>query len=359
MPFVRGRERSRPIASIIDEVRQLADAGIKEVTLLGQNVNSYRDTSELTVGVDKQQQQQQQQQPASLSKGFTTIYKPKLGGRRFVDLLDAVSRVDSDMRVRFTSPHPKDFPDELLQLMSERPNIAKCIHLPAQSGSSSCLERMRRGYTRDSYLELVAKIRSIQPHVAFTSDFIAGFCGETEQEHADTLSLMRAVDYTFCFMYAYSMREKTRAYHRLVDDVPHEVKQRRYLEMVDVFRTTASRLNASKHGQVHLVLVDMVSKRSADELSGRNDNNTIVVFPKVPMPRVTGVHELEEAGRQPLSVPAIGDYVACRLESSTSQSFRATPLFVCNLQTFARLDEIYSFKTAQSHEFFKLNANLS
>lgn len=147
------------------------------------------------------------------------------------------------MRIRFTSPHPKDFPDDLLTLMSSRANIAKCIHLPAQSGSSTCLDRMRRGYTREAYLELVDKIRAIVPRVALTSDFIAGFCGESDSEHADTISLMRRVRYTYCFMYAYSMREKTKAYHRLSDDVPPEVKSVRYLEMLDTFRETSTQLN--------------------------------------------------------------------------------------------------------------------
>lgn len=147
------------------------------------------------------------------------------------------------MRVRFTSPHPKDFPDDLLQLMQDRPNICKSIHLPAQSGSSSCLERMRRGYTREAYLSLVEKIKAILPSVSLTSDFIAGFCGETEEEHFQTISLMSHVGYTYCFMYAYSMREKTRAFHRLADDVPAEIKARRYGEMLETFRRTSTQLN--------------------------------------------------------------------------------------------------------------------
>ena len=226
VPFVRGRERSRPIASILDEVKQLSDSGIKEVMLLGQNVNSYQDLSGIK---DEQDKLEAKKNAVVLSKGFKTVYKPKFGGRHFVDLLDSVSSINPEMRVRFTSPHPKNFPDDLLALMKERPNICKTIHLPAQSGSSSCLERMRRGYTREAYLDLVQKIREMIPDIGFTSDFIAGFCGETDEEHSETISLMKLVNYTYCFMYTYSMREKTRAYHRLSDDVPAEVKQKRYL----------------------------------------------------------------------------------------------------------------------------------
>lgn len=204
VPFVRGRERSRPVSSILDEVKHLSELGIKEVTLLGQNVNSYRDIGESSLSLS-------QNQPV-LSKGFKANYKIKPGGRRFTDLLDAVSSINPEMRIRFTSPHPKDFPEQLLILMKERSNIAKTIHLPAQSGNTACLERMRRGYTREAYLDLVFKIRDILPDLALTSDFIAGFCGETEEEHNDTISLMKMVKYNFCFMYAYSMREKNKSF---------------------------------------------------------------------------------------------------------------------------------------------------
>jgi len=332
VPFVRGRERSRPIASILDEIRQLSDQGIKEVTLLGQNVNSYQDLSEKAFNVNEL--------PA-MSKGFKTNYKPKKGGRRFVDLLDAVSRINPEMRVRFTSPHPKDFPNDLLYLMKERANIAKNIHLPAQSGSTTCLERMRRGYTREAYLDLVEQIRAILPDVALTSDFIAGFCGETEAEHQDTISLMRKVQYTYCFMYTYSMREKTKAHHRMSDDVPNEVKNRRYLEMVDTFRQTATELNTTKLNQLHLVLIDTLSKRSELDYSGRNDNNTIVVFPKRELPFISeDLSELNDLdAHKRMIMPQIGDYVVCKLMSCTSQSFRAVPLYACNLQTFDKIKQ--------------------
>lgn len=295
-------------------------------------MNSYRDLSE-PIKTDK---------IFEMSKGFRTIYKPKIGGQRFADLLYQASEVNPELRIRFTSPHPKDFPDDLLFLMKEKSNICKTIHLPAQSGSTSCLDRMRRGYSREAYLELVAKIQQIVPQIAFTSDFIAGFCGETEQEHADTISLMKLVKYTFCFMYTYSMREKTRAYHRFTDDVPNDIKQRRYLEMVNVFRETAAEMNKSKIGQVHLVLIDQISKRSKLDYSGRNDNNTLVNFEKKEIVYLNNVEELYKLknGEEYLlekKMPTIGDYVACRLTSATSQSFRAEPFFMCKLQTFEKI----------------------
>lgn len=280
-----------------------------------------------------------------LSQGFKTNYKLKSigSGKTFVDLLDAVSLVNPEIRIRFTSPHPKDFPHQLIELIRDRPNICKTLHLPAQSGSTSCLERMRRGYTREAYLNLVDKIRSMIPSIAFTSDFIAGFCGETDEEHRDTITLMQQVKYTFCFMYAYSMREKTKAFHRLSDNVEPLVKHKRYLEMVDVFRKSADELNRTKLGQTHLVLIDQVSKRSINDYSGRNDNNTLVNFPNIELPYITSLDEYLTWKNNSSLVsttpkqPQIGDYVACNLISSTSQSFRGLPLFSCKLETFDQI----------------------
>ena len=332
-----GRERSRSVKSILEEVRQLSDAGIKEVTLLGQNVNSYLDQSELTFSVTEPPAESES---AKLAKGFRENYKKRsLGGKRFTHLLDQVSLINPDMRVRFTSPHPKDFPDDLLYLIKDRNNICKTLHVPAQSGNTNCLDRMRRGYTREVYLALIDKIRSLMPDIALTTDMIAGFCGETEEEHADTVSLMNLVKYTYCFVYSYSMREKTRAYHRLHDDVPQETKDRRYREMVETFRTLATDLNQSKIGQTHLVLIDQISKRSADEYSGRNDNNTLVIFPKVQLPVIEEdtAHNHNPADSSKSRVPSLGDYVACKIVSATSQSMRAVPLYTCKLETFHRI----------------------
>lgn len=232
VPFTRGRERSRPVRSILEEVQMLSDQGVKEVTLLGQNVNSYRDTSEVQFCGSE---------GTKLSCGFNTNYQAKRGGLRFSDLLDQVSRVDPGMRIRFTSPHPKDFPDEVLHLIAERQNVCKQIHLPAQSGSNQVLKAMRRGYTRESYLDLVDNIKRIIPDVSLSSDFISGFCGETEDDHQQTLSLIREVGYNVGFLFAYSLRKKTHAFHRLQDDVEPRVKQRRLEECISVFREEAKR----------------------------------------------------------------------------------------------------------------------
>ncbi|XP_055229295.1 mitochondrial tRNA methylthiotransferase CDK5RAP1 isoform X4 [Gorilla gorilla gorilla] len=273
VPFTRGRERSRPIASILEEVKKLSEQvilpprppkvlglqGLKEVTLLGQNVNSFRDNSEV---------QFNNAVPTNLSRGFTTNYKTKQGGLRFAHLLDQVSRVDPEMRIRFTSPHPKDFPDEVLQLIHERDNICKQIHLPAQSGSSRVLEAMRRGYSREAYVELVHHIRESIPGVSLSSDFIAGFCGETEEDHVQTVSLLREVQYNMGFLFAYSMRQKTRAYHRLKDDVPEEVKLRRLEELITIFREEATKANQTSVGCTQLVLVEGITSASSQTLRG-------------------------------------------------------------------------------------------
>ncbi|XP_062360851.1 mitochondrial tRNA methylthiotransferase CDK5RAP1 [Cinclus cinclus] len=309
VPFTRGRERSRPIASILQEVRMLSDQGVKEVTLLGQNVNSFRDMSEV---------QFQSVAAPGLSRGFSTVYKAKPGGLRFSHLLDQVSRIDPEMRIRFTSPHPKDFPDEVLQLIQERHNICKQLHLPAQSGSTRVLEAMRRGYTREAYLELVHHVRDSIPGVSLSSDFITGFCGETEDDHQQTVSLLREVRYNIGFLFAYSMRQKTRAHHRLQDDVPADVKKRRLEQLIATFREEASRANAALVGQVQLVLVEGPSKRSASELCGRNDGNIKVIFPDA---------ELEDAAKcKAPSRAQPGDYVMVKVTSASSQTLRGVPL---------------------------------
>uniref|UniRef100_A0A8C4XBQ1 Mitochondrial tRNA methylthiotransferase CDK5RAP1 n=1 Tax=Erpetoichthys calabaricus TaxID=27687 RepID=A0A8C4XBQ1_ERPCA len=307
VPFTRGRERSRPVASILQEVRMLSDQ--VEVTLLGQNVNSYRDTSEVQFCTAE---------PTQLSKGFHTLYRNKQGGLRFATLLEAVSNVNPEMRIRFTSPHPKDFPDEVLQLIHEKHNICKQIHLPAQSGSNRVLQAMRRGYTREAYLELVDHVRTIIPGVSLSSDFIAGFCDETEEDHWETISLMRAVKYNVGYLFAYSMRNKTHAFHRLEDNVPGEVKQRRLEELIGVFREEASKLNCSVVGSTQLILVEGVSKRSRDELSGRTDGNIKVIFPDVKIP-------IADSSQDTAAVKP-GDYVVVKITSAGSQSLKGVPL---------------------------------
>jgi tRNA-2-methylthio-N6-dimethylallyladenosine synthase len=192
VPFTRGRERSRSVSSILDEIRQLSDQGYKEVTLLGQNVNSYNDD-----------------------------------GLRFSELMYRVSQVDPEMRIRFSTSHPKDFPDELLYVIAEQKNLCNYVHIPAQSGNSEVLRRMRRTSTRDEYLDLIGNIRRIIPGVGLSTDIIAGFCGETEEQHADTLSLMETVQFDLAYLFSYSERERTLAHRKFEDDVPEETKLRR------------------------------------------------------------------------------------------------------------------------------------
>ncbi|CAF3465593.1 unnamed protein product [Rotaria socialis] len=306
VPFTRGRERSRPMSSILDELRYLADLGIKDVTLLGQNVNSYCDKSEMNVSLHTTK---------SLSRGFRENYKTNIakGSIRFATLLDQASQISPELRIRFTSPHPKDFPDDLLYVMRDRSNICKSIHLPCQSGSTRMLELMRRGYTKESYLLLVEHIRSIMPDLSFSSDFIAGFCSETDDDHRDTLDVINRVRYNFIYSFPYSMREKTKAHYHLNDDIPPDIKSRRHLEIHELFRHHAHLINQSYIGQTQLCLVEGPSKRSPDtEVAGRNDYNTKVIFSK----------QLSESNEifQP------GDYVEVRIDSATSQSLKGTAL---------------------------------
>ncbi len=243
VPFTRGRERSRDMQSILDELRQLSEQGYREVTLLGQNVNSYQD-----------------------------------GENDFTRLMYEASQVHPEMRIRFSSPHPKDFPEELLYTIAEQPNLCNYIHIPAQSGNNRVLERMRRPYTREQYLKLIEKMREIIPGVSLSTDIIAGFCGETEEEHEDTLSLMSEVRYDLAYMFAYSERGRTLAQRKYEDDVPEEVKKRRLSEIIEQQMEIQEERNKQEVGRRHLVLIEGTSKRSDEQLCGRTDTNKMVVF---------------------------------------------------------------------------------
>lgn len=243
VPFTRGRERSRPAQSILNELKSLSEQGYKEVTLLGQNVNSYDD-----------------------------------GENSFGDLMYKASQVDPEMRFRFSSPHPKDFPEELLQIINEQPNLCNYIHIPAQSGNNSVLERMRRPYTREQYFELIEKMREIIPGVTLSTDIITGFCDETEEEHQDTLSLMANVKYDLAYMFAYSERGRTLAQRKYEDNVPEEVKKRRLSEIITQQMNIQEELNKQEIGRRHLVLIEGTSKRSDEQLCGRTDTNKMTVF---------------------------------------------------------------------------------
>jgi MiaB/RimO family radical SAM methylthiotransferase len=304
VPFVRGRERSRSIQTIVDEVKRLRDAGVKDITLLGQNVNSYRDVSQET-----------EQEPTKLADGFKTVYKPKLGGLRFTTLLEKCSIAAPEVRFRFTSPHPKDFPDDLFHLIQERPNICKSLHLPLQSGSTSVLERMRRGYSKESFLSLAEKARMIIPEVTLSTDIIAGFCGETETDHQDTLEVMRRVRFEQAFMFAYSQRPKTPAARKYEDDVPDVVKQSRLHQVIETFqmyRPQTPLLNTRQ-----LVLVDGKSKKDASLWKGRTDGNHLCVL-----------NQGELGNLQP------GDYVEVDIHSSTPTTVYGHVLRKSSLQEF-------------------------
>ncbi|KAI5438861.1 hypothetical protein KIW84_024548 [Lathyrus oleraceus] len=318
--LIRGRERSRPVDSIVREVAELWKEGVKEVTLLGQNVNSYNDASVV-------EKEAESGSNWKLSEGFSSISKVRTTGLRFADLLDRLSSEFPEMRFRFTSPHPKDFPDELLYLMRERHNICKLIHLPAQSGSTIMIERMRRGYTREAYLSLVEKIRNIIPDVALSSDFICGFCGETEEDHSDTLSLVKEVGYDMAYMFAYSMREKTHAHRNYVDDVPEETKQRRLTELIETFRESTGKCYDEQVGTTQLVLVEGPNKRAPDtELIGKSDKGHRVLFVNLPI--------LDREDVNTKRNPVVGDYVEVRITRSSRASLFGNALAITKLSSF-------------------------
>ncbi|CAH8626030.1 unnamed protein product [Schistosoma mattheei] len=323
VPFVRGRERSRPLDSILHEAQSLFNEGVKEITLLGQNVNSYCDNSNTDLSINSSKT------ISTLVPGFKTVYKPKVGGLRFFDLLDQVSQISPELRIRFTSPHPKDFPKEVLQLISERKNICSNIHLPAQSGSSVVLENMRRGYTRQAYIELVNTIHEIVPNVSLTSDFIAGFCGETEEDHSQSLELIERVGYSFCFCFPYSMREKTFAYHHLTDDVPIEVKKRRHEELSMISRNKSLEFNQKQIGSIQIVLVEGPSRRSPTQVFGRNDYNTKVIFDQ----DVTQIPTTKNQDSSRISFKS-GDYVVVEIVGATSQTLQGKALGLSTLGDF-------------------------
>ena len=331
VPFTRGRERSRKASSIVEEVKALSSNGVKECVLLGQNVNSYHDNSD----------ESKRMYPATSytsTPGFQNLYRSRQGaGARFADLLDIVSSVDSEMRVRFTSPHPKDFPDEVLELIRDRPNICSSLHLPAQSGSTSVLSRMRRGYSRESYIDLVKSARQLIPGVSISSDFISGFCGETEEEHQDTLSLIEEIRFDQAYMYAYSLRDKTHAFHNYEDDVPETVKQRRLREVIDTFRRVVQTKNFEDVvNTCQIVLIDGFAKKSSQEhpvMSGRTDSNKRILFAQKPSPCLINYNlssiiamahseEFDNHASGPLSLPKQGDYVLVRVTEAKGHVLR-------------------------------------
>jgi tRNA-2-methylthio-N6-dimethylallyladenosine synthase len=249
VPGTRGRERSRDPETIVQEASDLFAKGYREVTLLGQNVNSYR-------------------------------WKDGDQVMKFEVLLEQVAKIDPAFRVRFATSHPKDMSDELLMVMARYPNLCRSIHLPVQSGSSSVLKRMKRRYTREHYMDRISAIRKYLPDATISTDIITGFCGESEEEHLETLSLMEWAAYDFAYMFKYSERPDTFAAEKLEDDVPEKVKSRRLNEIIALQNKLSLESKKKDVGQSFEVLVEGTSKKSKEELYGRSSQNKVVVFPK-------------------------------------------------------------------------------
>ena len=283
VPFTRGRERSRNPESIVAEAQDLVSKGYKEVTLLGQNVDSY-----LWYG-------------GGARKDFDKLTEDeKASIVSFANLLEKVAQVDPALRVRFSTSHPKDIHDEVLFVMKKYDNVAKHIHFPAQSGSTRILEKMNRTYTREWYEMKYNRIKEVLPNCGVSCDIITGFCSETEEDHQATLDLMRTCEFEFSYMYFYSERPGTLAARKYEDDVPEDMKRRRLSEVIEAQHEVSRKLNAAQLGKIHRVLVEAKSKKNADEWMGRNEQNLKVIFPR--------------------STYAIGDYVDVRIEKTTTAS---------------------------------------
>ena len=249
VPFVRGRERSRDPETIYSEVRDLSQKGYREITLIGQNVDSYK-------------------------------WKHEGNNQRFAELLEQVAGIDPEMRIRFATSHPKDLSDDVLKTMADHSNICKHIHLPVQSGSTRILKTMNRGYTREWYLNRIDAIRHYLPDAEITTDIMTGFCSETEEDHQETLSLMDCAVYDFAYMFKYSERPGTKAARKMKDDVDENTKKRRLNEIIEL-QNQIGAVNKKKNiGNTFTVLVEGTSKKSNDEFFGRNSQNQVVVFPK-------------------------------------------------------------------------------
>lgn len=251
VPFTRGRERSRSSESIVAEAQNLYDNGYKEVTLLGQNVDSYEEENEA---------------------GETVC--------TFAQLLEKVAQIAADLRVRFSSSHPKDITDDVLYIIKKHNNICNHIHYPLQSGNSRILNLMNRTYDREWFKNRLDKIRSVIPDCGISSDVIAGFCSETENEHAETLSMFEYAQFDFAYMYQYSERPGTLAANRYKDDVTPEIKHRRLNEIIVLQQSISLKKNKNEIGNVHTVLIEGLSKKSENDFRGRNNQNRVVIFPK-------------------------------------------------------------------------------
>jgi tRNA-2-methylthio-N6-dimethylallyladenosine synthase len=258
VPFTRGRERSRDPQTIVKECIDLFNLGYREVTLLGQNVDSYR---------------------FNLS-GKGEIKDEKIATTNFAELLEMVAHVSPDLRIRFSTSHPKDMLDDVLEVIAKYENVCSYIHLPVQSGSSSMLKRMNRGYTREWYLDRIAAIKRIVPNYAISTDIISGFCDETDEEHRETLTLMDEVEFSFAYMYKYSERPKTLAERKFEDNIPEISKSKRLEEVITKQNKLSLMLHQKQVGKTVKVLIEGFSKRSDEQLFGRDDRASVVIFPR-------------------------------------------------------------------------------
>ncbi|QEM05874.1 tRNA (N6-isopentenyl adenosine(37)-C2)-methylthiotransferase MiaB [Mucilaginibacter rubeus] len=275
VPFTRGRERSRDPLSIVAECRDLFDRGYREVTLLGQNVDSYKWTSPQPSPKERALEGQIEagvENDSSLPLG-------EVGGVNFAKLLEMVALIDPDLRVRFSTSHPKDITDEVLHAINKYDNICNYIHLPVQSGNSRILDLMNRTYDREWYINRIDAIRRIIPDCAISTDVITGFCSETDEEHKDTVSMMDYVKYDFAYMFKYSERPGTLAAKRYADDIPEDVKQKRLTEIVAKQQEYSFYRMQARIGRVERVLIEGFSKKSDKDYCGRSDQNAMVIFP--------------------------------------------------------------------------------
>ncbi len=296
VPFTRGRERSRDAASIISECKTLFDEGYREVTLLGQNVDSYYQAPPTPQGGSLEQSADSEN--TLLTQG---AFSPSLGGGgavTFALLLEQVALISPLLRVRFSTSHPKDITDDVLQTIAKYENICNYIHLPVQSGSTRVLQMMNRTYSREWYIAKINRIRELIPDCGISTDMITGFCTETEEDHQESLSLMEYCKYDLAYMYFYSERPGTLAARRFEDDVPLEVKKRRLQEMVDLYRGHSLLAMQKEVGKTRKVLIEGASKKSEHELYGRTDQNKVVVFAKGNL--------------------KVGEYVFVKIESCTA-----------------------------------------
>ena len=274
VPYTRGRERSRPLTSVVDEVRSLVDHGVKSVVLLGQNVNSYRHQS-----------------------------------AQFVNLIEALLAKTTIERIYFTSPHPKDFPLELIDLMAAEPRFCNQVHMPLQAGANSTLKRMKRNYTRQEFLQIVENVRSRVADVAISTDVIVGFPGESDADYRETLEVMAAADFDSAFMFAYSQRRGTIAQKLYPDDIPEEVKKARLAQLIDEQLKRSQRNNSRYIGQVVEAMVEQPSRRNAAEWVARMRNGRKVIFPP----------------QREIPPDFSGRLVSLKIESASSQTLRGVP----------------------------------